>query len=350
MKKLNNDNSETIEYLKQVKKKINLEHIKSHLEKLKDLNVLVIGDTIIDEYVFVGLRGRAIKDPILSTEYKFHEAYAGGILAIANHISSFVGKVKLVTLIGDTNSKLNFIRKSLRDNIDLKTFTKKEAHTTVKKRYIDHYRNHKLFKIEYINDKPISAVLSGKVVNYLHQELPKYDFVMVGDFGHGFLNTQVKKKLQERSKFLAVNAQSNSSNMGYNYLTLYRKPDFITMSEEELRLPLFMRFEDIEQVIAEAQKNFKLNHFIVSIGKHGSIYVNKNKIFKAPILIQSVKDTVGAGDALFALTSLFAYSKANPEFVPFIGNCAGGIAANIMGNKESVTKEKLLSFAGELLK
>src|SRR4030066_2509348 len=111
MKKLNNDNSETIEYLKQVKKKINLEHIKSHLEKLKDLNVLVIGDTIIDEYVFVGLKGRAIKDPILSTEYKFQEAYAGGVLAVANHISNFVNNVKLVTLVGAKNPMKDFIIK-----------------------------------------------------------------------------------------------------------------------------------------------------------------------------------------------------------------------------------------------
>lgn len=350
MKKFNNDNSEVRSYLDRIKKRLSLKHIKNYLEKLKDLNVLVIGDTIIDEYIFVLPKGRAIKDPILSVEYQYHEEYPGGVLAVANHISNFINKVKLVTLIGDKNPRLNFIKHSLKDNVELKTFIKENSYTTVKRRYINSYRNVKLFKIEFMNDKPISEELSKKIVDYICAEAPKYDLVVVADFGHGFLNKEIKQKLRESSKFLAVNAQSNSSNMGYNYITHYERPDFITMSEEELRLPLFMRFEDLDEVINEGRNNLKLNNFIVTLGKKGSVYAFKDKIFKAPVFISSVKDTVGAGDALFAITSLFAYSKAEPELIPFIGNCAGGIAANIMGNKESITKEKLLSFAGELLR
>src|SRR4030042_3163673 len=350
MKRAKNNSEETRKYVDTIRKSFNLEDIKRLIGHLSNLNVLVIGDTIIDEYVFVWPKGRAIKDPILSTEYKYQEAYAGGVLAVANHISNFVNNVKLVTLVGEKNPMKDFIIKSLRGNIKIKTFVKKDSHTTIKRRYVDYYRSNKLFKIEYINDKPISEALSRKVVDYLHNELPKHDLVVVGDFGHGFLNASIKKKLGERSKFLAVNAQSNSANMGYNYITHYNKPDFMTMSEEELRLPLFMRFEDIDEVVKEGRDNFKLNNFIVTLGKKGSAYVHKGKILKAPALTSSVKDTVGAGDALFALTSLFAYSKAEPELIPFIANCAGGIASNIMGNKESVTKEKLLSFAGELLK
>ena len=54
--------------------------------------------------------------------------------------------------------------------------------------------------------------------------------------------------------------------------------------------------------------------------------------------------------ALFAISLLFAYAKADDELVPFIANCAGGIAANIVGNKDSVTMDKLESFVREVLK
>jgi len=341
---------ETQEYISRVKKKFNIQHIRKILKRFKDLNILVIGDTIIDQYVFVWPKGRAIKDPILSTEYKFHETYPGGILAIANHLSDFINKVKLVTLIGDKNHRLNFIKKAVKDNITIKTFIKKDSYTTVKKRYVDFYRNNKLFKVEYMNDKPITENLSKKIIKYLHKEIPKYDLVIVGDFGHGFINEEIRDKLEEKSNFLAVNAQSNSSNMGYNYPTLYKKPDFISMSEEELRMPLSRRFEPIEELIKEAHNTFNLNNFLVTLGKNGCIYVNKSKIFKAPILTTSIKDTVGAGDALFALTSLCVYSKLDNELIPFIANCAGGLGANIMGNKESITKEMLLNFIRDVLK
>ncbi|MBU1320868.1 MAG: hypothetical protein KKF46_00780 [Nanoarchaeota archaeon] len=333
-----------------IKKKHSMSKIRREIDKFRNLKVLVIGDTILDQYVFVWPKGRAIKDPILSTEYKYQEVYPGGILAIANHISNFVNKVKLVSIVGDKNSRVNFISKSLNKNVDLKTFTKKNSHTTVKKRYIDYARHNKLFKVEYMNDKPITNDLSNKILRFLDKEIQKYDLVVVGDFGHGFINNEIRKKLGEKAKFLALNSQSNSANMGYNYFNLYDNPSFVSTSEDEFRLPLSRRFEPIEDVVKEGRNVFKLNSFLVTLGKHGCIFVNKDKIFKAPVLTSSVKDTVGAGDALYAIAALCVYSNVDDELVPFIANCAGGIAANIMGNKESVTKESLLQFVKDVLK
>lgn len=338
------------DYLKKVVGTFKFEQIANLLDKAKDLNVLVIGDTIIDHYVFVTLKGRAIKDPILSVEYRDREIYPGGILAIANHISDFVNKVKLITLVGDQNPQLDFITGSLGKNIELKTFTKENSPTTVKKRIVNAYRNNKLFKIEYINEKPINEKLTNEITDYLDQEIINYDLVIVGDFGHGFINEAIRRKIEEKAKYLAINTQSNSANMGYNYFNLYKKFNFICMNEEELRLPLSKRFVELEEVIKEARQQFNLNTFLVTQGKNGCLFVERDHFFRAPIIITSVKDTVGAGDALFAITSLMVYLQADNELVPFIANSAGGIAANIIGNKESITKEKLLDFIGEVYK
>jgi len=122
------------------------------------------------------------------------------------------------------------------------------------------------------------------------------------------------------------------------------------MNESEMRLPMRRRFEEIEDVIKEVYTLFKYENFLVTLGKKGCIFINNGNLFKAPALITSVKDTVGAGDALFAITSLWIYLKADNEIIPFIGNCVGGIAANIMGNKEGITKDKLLNFIKETIK
>lgn len=335
---------DTKKYVDKIKKKFNIEQIKELFKRFEDLNVLIIGDTIIDIYVFTTLKGMAIKDPIISVEYQYHETYAGGILAIANHVSSFVNRIKLVTLIGDKNPKMDFIKKNIGNNIDLKIFTKKDSHTIVKKRFIDAYRNNKLFKVEYMNDKPISRELTEEIVEYLSEEIPKYDVVIVGDFGHGFINNAIRNILEEKSKFISINAQSNSANRGYNYINHYKNPDFVMMNEEELRLPLMKRFEPIQEVIGEFHNTFKHKKFLVTLGKKGCIFFNQGNIYAAPILTNKVVDTVGAGDAVFAIASLFVYLNVDDQLIPFISNCAGAIKSNIMGNKESVTKEKLLNF------
>ena len=339
----------TKQYIDMINKKFGLKEITKYLEKLTKLNVLVIGDAILDHYIFVTPKGRAIKDPILSVEYGEEEIYAGGVFAVANHLSDFVNNIKLITIVGDKEPKLDFINNSLKKNINIKTFTKKKSHTTVKKRYVDIYRNHKLFKIEYMNDKPISEKLTKEIVVYLNKEISKFDIVIVTDFGHGFINNEIRDVLENKSKFLSINVQSNSANMGYNYINHYKKVDFISLSEDEVRLPLMKRFEKIDTVIKEFNKDLGYKRFLVTLGKEGSILFQNKKLYKSPSLIEVVVDTVGAGDAAFSLSSLFVYAKADGKLVPFIANCAGGIKSKYMGNKESVSKEKLLNFINETL-
>ncbi len=336
--------------IRTVKEKYGISTIKAYLEKLKGLKVLVVGDTILDQYTFVDPKGRAIKDPILSVEFINEETYAGGILAIANHISDFVNSITVVTLLGDTNPYAELITSSLKKNVTLKAFTKENAPTIVKKRYIDAYRKNKLFKIEYINDRPISPGVTKEVSGYLEKELGKYDLVLVGDFGHGFINNAIRDVLQKKARFLSINVQTNSANMGYNYINHYTHVDFITMNESELRMPLMKRFEETKEVIRLFYEKFGYPYFLVTIGKKGSLLFHNGKIVECPILITTVVDTVGAGDALFSVASLFAYIKADELLVSFMANAAGGIKSNYMGNKEYIEREKLLSFVSDILK
>jgi len=318
--------------------------IKKHLESITKLKILLIGDTIIDVYTFVNPKGRAIKDPILSVGFKTEEKYAGGILAIANHLSTYVDKIKMVTLVGDKNDEIDFLMNSVGKNVDVALFTKPDSMTTIKKRYVDFYKNNKLFKVEYLDDFPISDDLSCQISSYLAEEIPKYDLVIVGDFGHGFIDKRIRKVLEEKAKFLVINVQSNSSNMGYNYVNHYKRADFLSLDDQEARLPLMMRFEDVEEVAKEFEKRFGFSRFMITLGKKGSLYYNNGQFFRHHALANSIKDTVGAGDALFSITSLFIYSKIDDDVIPFIANCAGAIKTQYSGNKESVTKDRLLDF------
>ena len=342
--------SELKKHIKRIKEKFTLEEIKEHLNAFKGKKVLIIGDTIIDEYCFVDPKGRAMKDPILSVNHIRDEKYAGGILAIANHVSNFVESVNLVTLIGDQNNYKEFIANNLNNNVVPHFFIKNESPTTVKRRFLNISRNEKLFKIEHINDKPISKELEEKLNHFLQQELPKYDVVLVGDFGHGFINAQIVKTLEEHSKFLSVNVQTNSANIGFNYITRYNSPSFLTMDGIELKLALGEKSTDYEFLINKLHQQKQFKNFLVTLGRRGTSYFNNGSIINSPAFVSKTTDVVGAGDAAFSVTSLLASIGADRELIPFIANCVGGIAVNIMGNKESVTTEMLLKFIKKIYK
>src|SRR3989338_5473062 len=317
-------------------------------EKMKNLNVLVIGDTIIDEYYFTDPKGRTIKDPILSVDYVRHERYAGGILAVANHISNFVKNVRLVTVLGDKRRNEEFVSGKLNKNIDAKFFTKKNAFTTIKRRFIDNVRDTKMFKIEFITDTPISKELEKEIITYLSAELPKYDIVAVADFGHGFISDSIVNVLEGKSKYLCVNVQTNSANMGFNYFIRYKDPDYIVLNETELRLGMHSRFEPVNDIIKEFGRKNKYKKCLITLGKRGALYLKNGKTYEAAALTQTPKDTVGAGDAVFAITSLFDFIDGSPELMPFYANCIGAIAVSYMGNEKSIEKQDFLGLLGGL--
>ena len=73
------------------------------------------------------------------------------------------------------------------------------------------------------------------------------------------------------------------------------------------------------------------------------------KFYPCPAFTLKVKDTIGAGDAFFAVASAYCAAGAPGEIGTFVGNIAGALAANIIGNKEAVEKVNVLKYASTLL-
>ena len=86
--------SKTQDFVNALKKKYNGEFILNEIEKLNKLKVFVIGDTIIDEYHYCAPLGKSLKSPTISSIYLREEVFAGGVLAVANHLEQFAGEVK----------------------------------------------------------------------------------------------------------------------------------------------------------------------------------------------------------------------------------------------------------------
>lgn len=311
------------------------------LEKAKKLKVLAIGETIIDEYIFVKATGRASKDPILSTQYVGKEQYLGGILAPARHLANFVEKVHVISLVGDQDNYVNQIKGDLPSNISTTFFQKKNSPTIIKQRFVEPHHYRKLFKTEYINDKPIEKELTNQIINFIEQKRNEYDYILVNDFGHGFINGKISKYLSSIENFLAINVQSNSSNYGFNPPTKFPRANYLTLNTGELLLLYRTKEENHEELLRKLGTQEQYNQILLTAGKQGVIHYAKGKSTTAPALVTSPVDTIGAGDAVFSLTSILAFQEENPQIITSYANAIGAAAVNIIGNKESVTKEMI---------
>jgi len=332
-------------YIEDLSTRYSFKQILDYVNELRKLKVLLIGDGIIDEYHYCHPMGKSAKAQLVVNKFLTCESFAGGVFAIANHLAGVCDNVTMVTLLGDENSQEDFIRRHLKPNIRPRFFYRQEGPTIVKKRYVDSVRHQKLFEINYLNDNFISGTLENDVVEYLEKIIPEYDLVMVSDFGHGLITTPVIEKLQEKSRSLTINTQTNGANTGFNMITRYRKPLFTCLDETEARLSMQMKKEDIRAVGRKLLQRIEAQMLIITTGKNGALGIRPDgNCYHVPIFSSKVIDTVGAGDAFFSFTAPCAALKMPLELIVFIGNAVGAIAVQIMGNKRPVEKYELLEF------
>jgi rfaE bifunctional protein nucleotidyltransferase chain/domain len=338
------------EYIHQLKMTYTTEQIIDVLEGLSDVRVLVIGDTIIDEYHYIRSLGKSSKSPTLSTKFLHAEIFAGGVLAIANHLNEFAKEVQLLTMLGQENDQLDVIQPKISPEINTKYFYRPDGPTPTKRRYMAEYLNAKVFEVTFMNDEYPGDDLEQQMITYLKTQIPHYDMVLIADFGHGCITPGVQKFLAEADIFVAVNAQTNSNNYGYNYITKYRSVDYISIDENEIRLPFGDRYGDLEDLILQLAELTQCSNITITQGQKGAIYYSGGKFNRAPAFATSVLDSVGAGDAVLSITSLCAYNNCQPDLLRFIGNCVGAIAVQILGNERPVNKIELKKMISHMLK
>jgi len=102
---------------------------------------------------------------------------------------------------------------------------------------------------------------------------------LAADYGHGLLNAVAVKILSEKSRFLALNAQMNADNRGFNPLSRYSRADFISTSENEIRLEVRSRTRDLRDIVREVSAKLQCERVIVTRGKYGCL-VNIGRTFR----------------------------------------------------------------------
>ena len=337
-------------YLDLLRKKYGRDYFLSALDRLKELKVLVIGDTIIDEYQYTSPLGTSSKDPILAVLNQNTDVFAGGVLAVANHIGAFAGQIALGTVIGGVDSHENFIREQLSPSIDSRFFSVPGLPTTVKHRIIDGYSTNKL--IEVYKMGPACVLPSPKeTTDWLKDVAADFDLVVVADFGHGFMTQELKDIVSREARFLCVNTQANAGNRGFNFISKYNRMDFASIAEHELRIDRRDNTEPFDRLMDQLFDEIQCPRLCVTRGRQGCVIRNGNGVVvRVPAFAIKTIDRVGAGDAFFSLASLCAALEIDSEAIGFLGNVAGALAVEVIGNRKTLDRDRLRSYVVSLLK
>ena len=268
------------------------------LERIKDYRVLLVGDGIMDEYRYVRVVGKAVKEAALSTVFERNEVFEGGVWAAAKHARGFCAQVDVMH----------------------------GPYVMWNRRQVDTVYLRKLIVEHELRPQVAAADV----------DIRSYDLVIVTDFGHGTMTPELIAKVSKEARYLAVNAQTNATNYGFNLITKYRRADFVVVDELEARLASHDDRSPIEDVILA----LGFRNIIVTMGKNGAVGFD-GAFERATALTDKIIDTMGAGDAFLCVSAPFAAAGASMKDLIRIGNAAGAIKVGIVGHRSSVDLETL---------
>ena len=338
-------------FLENFRQRHSSDEVIGYLNQLKDLRVVVVGEAIHDVYCYSIPLAKPPKETIVAARFDTEESFAGGSMAVANHLAGFCREVTLVTYLGPDEVQARLLMEKLRPNVRLCAVRTQDRSTVLKRRFLEPNFLNKMFEIQYLNDRPLAAEDERVALEYLGHAVPDADLVVVTDFGHGMMTPKLRDSLRDFKKFMALNVQTNSANLGYNPVTRYRDAGYVCIDEPELRLAARSRYEEIPSVVAAVRRFLQARHFMVSLGPQGTLFFAEDgQAYKTPVFSSRIVDRTGAGDALFAVTAPCLYQGCPPDVLGLIANCVGAIAVEIVCNREPVDPVVLKKFITYLLK
>ncbi len=329
--------------------KITLRDIQKKLSNFSNSELVVIGDTIVDNYVACDAIGMSAEAPVLVVKELENREFIGGAAIVASHVAALGAKCHYISVVGEDDQS-NMVSKSLiGQNIGIDLIVDESRPTTYKTRYM--VENQKLFRVSRIKDHKISAEIEQKIIDKLTVLAPNIDGILVSDFVYGVVTQNVLNTISNLSKQFDIKLYGDlqcSSQIGK--VSKFNGFDLITPTEKESRIALDDDESGIEWVATTLLKNTNSKNMLMKLGSDGFIAYSKNLIDRQdfPALSVNPVDVTGAGDSLFAVMSVSLSSGANLIEASVIGTCMASLAVKDIGNTP-ITNDRLNQYIYEVL-
>ena len=329
---------------------IKKEHIREMFRSFNNLNVLIIGDVMIDSYMWGKVNRISPEAPVPIIAVNKKEKRLGGAANVALNIQAMGANPILCSVIGIDQEGQSFLDLLKVQKLSQKGILKsRDRITTEKTRVIGN--NHQLLRIDEEIEEDITPAETQQLItliSYLIQN-EKIDVILFEDYNKGLITPKLISKVVEvaKSKGIPTCVDPKTKNFNaYKGVTLF-KPNL-----KELREGLKMdissdNINELQRAISSFRVKQKFDTALVTLAEKGVIINSRSEKHHTPAHIRSIADVSGAGDTVISVAALLVALHANPIVMAAIANLAGGLVCEQIG-VVPVSKEQLLEEALKL--
>jgi rfaE bifunctional protein kinase chain/domain len=312
-------------------------------DRMNGLNVCVLGDTIVDEYITCDALGMSQEDPTIVVTPVAREKFIGGAGIVALHARGLGADVHFFSVVGKDEIK-NYAQQLLESQgVNFHLFQDESRPTTLKQRF--RARQKTLLRVSHLRQHSISAEIRELFYKEILDVIAEIDLVIFSDFNYGCLPQtlvdQVTAICNQKGIMMVADSQSSSQ---VGDVSRFKKMTLVTPTEREARFAVH-DFESGLVVLAEKlRRKSATKNVIITLGDEGVLIhaeteiVNEWLTDKLPAFNTAPKDVSGAGDSFLTCTSMAMAVGADIWKSSYLGSLAAACQVGRIGNIPLTTK------------
>jgi rfaE bifunctional protein kinase chain/domain len=311
--------------------------LKPLLQKFAGVRALVIGDTIVDEYLACDALGMSQEDPCIVVTPVLSERFVGGAGIVAGHASRLGAETRFISVVGHDEIAAFVSERLASYGVDSTLFRDESRPTTVKQRYRADGKT--LLRVSHLKQHAIDSAIQRRVMRSVAAAIRKTDIVIFSDFNYGSLPQPLVDSivaLCEQYNVETVADSQSSSQIGD--VSRFRDMMLLKPTEREARLAL-RDFNSGLVVVAEAlRKKANAENIVLTLGSEGLLIHAPNEqeqgwlTDQLPAFNQAPKDAAGAGDSFLVLSSLALLVGASIWQSAYLGSIGAACQVGRIGN------------------
>lgn len=326
-------------------------NIKSIFDSFNQFNILIIGDVMIDSYMWGKVNRISPEAPVPIIMSSKQENRLGGAANVALNVQALGAKPILCSVIGsDSKSKIFYNLLKKRKLSDEGIMENNSRKTTVKTRIISD--NQHLLRIDEEDDTELSSETEKNFIKKILAILSnkKIDAIIFEDYDKGSITPELISSIvafANKNNIPTLVDPKKRNFMEYKDVSLF-KPNFKELIEGS---KIDITKGDFESIFTAAKKlhsELSAKYLLITLSELG-VFISYNNSYKTiPAEIRDIADVSGAGDTLIGTASLCLAADLEPELIAGISNLAGGLVCEKIGvipvNKEQLFQEALKKY------
>ena len=331
----------------------NLVSLQTVLDQLEGRHVLIIGDVILDEYIWGDVNRISPEAPVPVLEIASETTRTGGAANVAQNIVNLGGRVDLIGVVGDDDNGKTLIQMLERIGVDASGICiDADRPTSTKTRVIARTSDtststhQQLVRLDRESQAPVKTAIHERLLENALNRIPNVDAIVFEDYDKGGVSSRliesVLRTARQHGKPVVVDPKVENF---WNY----KGVTSITPNHKEAGLAVNQRISDEDSLISvggEILDRLNLEGLLITRGEQGMSLFRRTRdgelrVDHIPTQAQEVFDDTGAGDTVVAVYTLALAAKADMLEAAQLSNLAGGIVCGEVGCV-AVNREQLL--------